>query len=99
MIYSVWEPSRQRYKYYQDTQGVSDEPPIPSKKGRALGAAPGEISWRVPKDAKYTGVGVKAQGVVVHPDNLGDFDLGNSVSIVLMLSAGYLLWKFLEKDE
>lgn len=79
MIYSVWRPDRQHYEYYQDTKGVSDDGPRPTpRKHSKLGNAPGEISWKLPSGAEYSGNGHAAKGVVVHPDTLGDFDLGSA---------------------
>lgn len=92
MIYSVWQPSTHTYKYYEDSVGFSDQGPKPSVRGGvSIGSAPGEISWKLPSDAKAIGEGTEAKGVVVHP-NAGGLNLSLS-SIIGLSLVGYGLYR------
>ena len=96
MFYSVWKPDRQVYLYYEDSKGVSDDGPTPSKFNLSkLGNAPSEISWRLPIDAKSIGSGAKARGVVIHPESLGDFEMGGALPWVGLVIAAFLIYKTL----
>lgn len=95
MIYSVWRPNYQVYEYYRDSLGVSaDDGPNPKLKSKdRLGATPGDVSWKIPKNVVKIGNGPEAKGVVVHPTATGDI-LDSRFPIVGLLLVAYGLYKF-----
>ena len=73
MIYSVWKPSARAYDYYRSQEGVSDDGPVPRGSASSkLGAAPSDISWRVPVGAVPVGRGPDARGIIVHRPPIGN---------------------------
>lgn len=98
MIYSVWVPDKQIYKYYQDTKGVSDDGPVPSARNKTkIGCAPCDISWKVPTGAIPIGFGENAKGVVVHPGGMGDIDTGSIMTPLVLVGLLYIGYRFIFK--
>lgn len=95
VIYSVWQPSSRSYVYYAVNQPINEDPK-PVRSGSKLGAAPSEISWRLPPGAKQVGAGALPKGVVVHPPDslLGFEDTG--ISLPVLAAAGLALWLVLK---
>lgn len=96
MIYSVWVPEARRYDYYSVGEAIEDDTPAPSFSSgpSKLGYAPGEASWDLPAGAKPIGQGQRARGVVVHPQAVGDLDLGSKpIKWLLYVGIAFAAWK------
>lgn len=100
MIYSVWQPDKHVYKYYQDNLGIADDGPTPTIRSKTkLGCAPCDASWKLPPNAIYKGIGPDAKGVVIHPGgsnfSLGGFEMGDALTPIALVGLTYLAFKYI----
>jgi hypothetical protein len=106
MIYSVWQPGSHVYRYYDVPEQYADDVPTPRRSGKSpIGAAPEEISWRLPASAQPVGSGEAPKGVVVHTlpsrpgggaPSLGSYESLNAVNWLTLAVGGYFLSKALD---
>lgn len=100
MRYSVWDPHRRQYAYYeaagQLAGGVfAPKPTMPA--GHRLGVTPDEAAHSLPVGAVLVGRGNLPMGMIAsrNPVELGvfGFDPG-TVKIALLLGSAYLIYKY-----
>jgi hypothetical protein len=103
MMYSVYNPGRLEYDYYQDArtqETLNTEKPthVPN---RTMGATPEQAAWALPSDAIKVGSGKQAIGRVAAKKTAavlaGVGDDPSTMKIALALGAAFLLWKYVAK--
>jgi hypothetical protein len=103
VAYSSWNPKTLRWDYW----AVGDTPPLragviapaPSLPQRPLGVSPERASRRLPAGARRVGEGPLPRGLVASRQGMGSLDLlgSSTFKAVLLLAAGYVLCRWLEK--
>jgi len=98
MQYSVWRPAHGAYDYYEDSLATA-EFPVPNHLRGASGGQVGlpaeAAGWPLPRDARKTGRGNVARGMVA---TLGGVEGGTSLNWLKALGLGlvgyglYKLW-------
>ncbi len=104
MQYSVWEPGRQLYSYYEDSREMATlNTPAPKHlSSRTLGSTVSQAAWPLPGDARKVGEGGVAIGRIASKSG-GGSALGDDVfdkPIVkagLLAGAAILIYKFVVK--
>jgi hypothetical protein len=97
VIYSVYDPDRKIYDYYEapGPRGThATAPPVPLAQGQ-LGATVDQAAWKVPPGAKKIGAGDLPRGRIAAMGGLGDIVIGGqSVTRIAIFGAlAYLAWR------
>lgn len=92
MVYSVWRPELGLYDYYEDGRREVG-PPVPSHiPVGSSGIVPEAAAYPLPADARRTGRGAEARGMVAR---LGGVDGGSNWTVPLgLVLIGYGLYRF-----
>ena len=89
MTYSVWDPARKIYRYYETREASADQPSPRLPKAMA-GISPEKAAWRVPSGARFVGAGALPQGMIAA--NKGSIGLGDTdTDIDLAVIAGFAI--------
>lgn len=93
MQYSVYDPGRRVYDYYEDGRTDANYPVPRHLNGRgADGVASGAAGWPLPTGARKVGTGSVARGMIASLG--GDDGAGpNWLTALGLAIAGYALWK------
>lgn len=96
MIYSVWQPARRDYDYYEgpDTVGTPEASHL-SKAG--VGMSPYRAAWPLPASARLVGRGAAPRGTIANTGAVSALgDIPNGVkSIIVVAIGGFLVWRWL----
>lgn len=92
MVYSVWNPLRKMYDYFETPPSKNEiDPPVPGHLKRTFSSPLGlgsDVAWPLPNRAKKIGSGLEARGMVA----MSGFDLPSVGGInVLWLIGGVLV--------
>ena len=105
MIYSVWDPARKVYDYYnapsRQLDGAASAPRPGHLQPKALGVTPEQAAWRLPSAAQPIGSGKYPRGMIAERGGLSGlgilpFDL-TGPNLVVLGVIGYFAWKGLKK--
>ncbi len=101
-LYSVWDPQRRTYDYFEAAGDLPLGPPDPRHmRGKpALGMAPAKASWPLPLGARHVGRGAHARGKIAETAAnraMGDYGGGPPLALLAAGVAAFLFWRTVKR--
>jgi len=100
MRYSVWDPHKRVYDYYEATGKLSGGMFAPTPRlprGHKLGITPDEAAYPLPAGATLVGKGNLPVGLIAsrNPRALSGIEPGNKMmTAAALLASAFLIWKY-----
>lgn len=95
MTYSVWQPARRDYDYYEgpDAAGTPEASHLSSS---GVGVSPYKAAWPLPPGSRLVGRGAAPRGMIADTNRGALGDIPNGVkSIAIVAIGGFLIWRWL----
>jgi hypothetical protein len=94
MTYSVWNPARKVYEYFEDSKSDASNPnPRHLTAGILDSVSSTHAGWRLPPDARKTGEGENARGMIATGEVTGGSGWAVPLGFALAGYGLYRLWR------